>query len=290
MVADALSRQFQRGQFDSASVVLNRVELFDSNASSVFERVHYDHSNFSLFCLDNHCGLFLISFPHPTWLEELKSSYSIDTEVQAILQALHTTPNVVDKFSLQNGLLLYKGRIYLGSNYSLKPKMMSFVHDSPLGGHFGYLKTFQAKRDWFWKGTKKDLKNYIKGCELCQRIKHETSKPARLLLPLEIPHTFWSSISMDFMEGLPKSLKHDVVMVVVDRLTKYVHFIPLSHPYSTVKVATLFLNHIFKLHGLPISIVSDRDPMFTSRFWEELFRLQGVDLAMSSAYHPQFDG
>ena len=137
---------------------------------------------------------------------------------------------------------------------------------------------------------KKDLKNYSKGCELCQRIKHETSKPARLLLPLEIPHTFWSSISMDFMEGLPKSLKHDVVMVVVDRLTKYVHFIPLSHPNTAVKVATLFLNHIFKLHGLPISIVSDRDPMFTSRFWEELFRLQGVDLVMSSAYHPQFDG
>ena len=89
MVADALSRQFQRGQFDSASVVLNRVELFDSDASSVFERVHYDHSNFGLFCLDNHCGLFLISFPYPTWLEELKSSYSTDADVQAILQTLH---------------------------------------------------------------------------------------------------------------------------------------------------------------------------------------------------------
>ena len=86
------------------------------------------------------------------------------------------------------------------------------------------------------------------------------------------------------MESLPKSLKHDVVMVVVDRLTKYVHFIPLSHPYIEVKVTTLFLNHILKLHGLPTSIVSDRDLVFTSIFWEELFRLQGVDLAMSSAY------
>ena len=179
----------------------------------------------------------------------------------------------------------------MGSNCGLKPKVMSLVHDSPLGGHSGYLKTFhRAKREWFWKGMKKDLKGYIKGCELCQRIKHETSKPAGLLQPLEIPHTPWSSISMDFMEGLPKSLRHDVVMVVVDKLTKYAHFIPLSHPYTIVKVASLFMAHIFKLHELPTSIVSDRDPVFTSRFWEELFRLKGVDLAMSSACHPQSDG
>ena len=79
-------------------------------------------------------------------------------------------------------------------------------------------------------------------------------------------------------------------MEVVDRLTKYVHFIPLSHPYTAIKMASLFLAHIFKLHGLPTSIVSDRDLVFTSRFWEKLLRLQGVDLAMSSAYHPQSDG
>ena len=146
------------------------------------------------------------------------------------------------------------------SNCGLKPKVMSLVHDSPLGGYSGYLKTFhRAIRDWFWKGMKKDVKDYIKGCKLRQRIKHETNKPAKLLQPLEIPYTPWSSISMDFVEGLPKSLKQDVVMVVVDRLTKYVHFIPLFHPYTIVKVASLFMAHIFKLHGLPTSIVSDKD-------------------------------
>lgn len=90
---------------------------------------------------------------------------------------------------------------------------------------------------------------------------------------------------MDFVEGLPKYLKYDVVvvMVMVDRLTKHIHFNPLFHPY------TLFLNHIFKLSGLPTSIMSNKDLVFTLRFWEELFRLQVVDLAMSSSYHPQFD-
>ena len=81
-----------------------------------------------------------------------------------------------------------------------------------------------------------------------------------------------------------------VVMVVVDRLTKYVHFIGLSHPYSVAKVAALFAQHVLKLHGMPTSIVSNRDPVFIVKFWAQLFRLQGVQLAMSSAYHPQSDG
>ena len=95
---------------------------------------------------------------------------------------------------------------------------------------------------------------------------------------------------MDFVEGLPKSQSKDVVLVVVDRLTKFVHFVPLSHPYTATKVATLYLHYVFKLHGMPASIVSDRDPVFTSHFWQELMRLQGVQLAMSTAYHPQSDG
>lgn len=94
---------------------------------------------------------------------------------------------------------------------------------------------------------------------------------------------------MDFVEGLPKSNKQDVILVVVDRFIKYMHFIPLAHPYTTAKVATLFLQHVFKLHGMSASIVSDRDTVFTLLFWEELFKKQKIELAMSSAYHPQSD-
>ena len=95
---------------------------------------------------------------------------------------------------------------------------------------------------------------------------------------------------MDFVEGLPKSQQKSVVFVVVDRFTKYVHFIPLAHPYTAAKVAQLFMQYVFKLHGLPSTIVSDRDPVFTSKFWSELMKLQGISLAMSSSYHPQTDG
>ena len=95
---------------------------------------------------------------------------------------------------------------------------------------------------------------------------------------------------MDFIKGLPKSNGKDVIIVVVDRLSKYAHFMALSHPYSAVTVAQLFLTHIFKLHGLPSSIISDRDPIFVSSFWEELFKLQGVELLKLTSYHPQTDG
>ena len=97
-------------------------------------------------------------------------------------------------------------------------------------------------------------------------------------------------MSLDFVEGLPKSMGYEVILVVVDRLTKYVHFVPISHPYNAAKIASLYMHHVFKLHGRPSSIVSDRDATFTSLFWFELFRLQGTVLAMSTTYHPQING
>ena len=95
---------------------------------------------------------------------------------------------------------------------------------------------------------------------------------------------------MDFVTVLPKSQGFEVIFVVVDRLTKIVHFMPLSHPFTTTKVALVFMKGVFKLHGLPRTIVSDRDATFTSAFWRELFKLQGTKLAMSSTYHPQSNG
>jgi hypothetical protein len=137
---------------------------------------------------------------------------------------------------------------------------------------------------------KKDIRSYIQGCDICQRNKVENIYPAGLLQPLPIPSQVWTEVSIDFIGGLPISQGKDVIMVVIDRLSKYAHFIPLTHPYTAGTVAQLFLDQIFKLHGLPKSIVSDRDKIFTSNFWKELFRLSGTDLLLSSAYHPQTDG
>ena len=135
-----------------------------------------------------------------------------------------------------------------------------------------------------------NLKRRIRECGVCKQMKHKTCKPIGLLQPLPIPNRPWSAVSMDFINGLPMSQRLDTVMVVVDRLNKYVYFIGLSHPYSTAKMVALFAQNVLKLHGMPTSVMSDRDPIFTAKFWAELFKLQGVQLAMSSAYHPQTNG
>lgn len=95
---------------------------------------------------------------------------------------------------------------------------------------------------------------------------------------------------MDFIDSLPYSQGYSVILVVVDRLTKYAYFLPLSHPYTTVSVVVVFTSQVFKLHGLPSTIVTDRDVIFTSNFWKELFKLQGTKLHFTSAYHLQLDG
>ena len=152
------------------------------------------------------------------------------------------------------------------------PQVLQLVHSTPVAGHSGFLKTYQrAKREFYWHGMKSDIKRFVRGCDVCQQIKSETYAPAGLLQPLGIPTNPWTDVSLDFIECLPNSQGFKVILVVVDRLTKYVHFIPISHPYTAVKVTSLYMQYVFKLHGMPATIVSDRDAIFTSFFWSELF-------------------
>ena len=211
--------------------------------------------------------LCMVSFPTPSWLTDLKDSYASDQDVQGTFQAFQLGKDVPKGFSIQNGLLLYKGKIYLGFCDALKVAVLQQVHDSPLGGgHLGFLKTLhRVKRDFYWLGLREDVKKHVKECDACQRLKVETYNVAGLLQPLPILDKPGLDVSMDFVEGLPKSQLKDVVLVVVDRLTKFVHFVPLSHPYIAAKVAHLYLHYVFKLHGISTSIVSDRDPVFTSQ-------------------------
>jgi hypothetical protein len=110
------------------------------------------------------------------------------------------------------------------------------------------------------------------------------------LQPLPVPEGAWQLISLDFVEGLPLSGSANCILVVIDKFTKYGHFIPLKHPFISARVAKLFLDHIYRLQGMPTTIMSDRGSIFRSHLWKELFSLVDVQLCMSTTYHPQTDG
>lgn len=137
---------------------------------------------------------------------------------------------------------------------------------------------------------KGDVQQYVQACDTCQRQKYVTSAPSGLLQPLPIPERVWEDISIDFITSLPRSRGFEAILVVVDRLTKYCHFVPLKHPYTAKTLAKIFVKEVVQLHGVPNSVVSDCDPLFMSLFWKEFFKMQGTKLQMSTAYHPQSDG
>jgi hypothetical protein len=169
--------------------------------------------------------------------------------------------------------------------------VLSELHATPTTWHSKFTKTYdRVKHSFFWDGMKYDICNFVAECDVCQHNKGETIKLLGTLQLIPIPSTIWKDISMDFITGLPKSRNKSVIMVVVDLLSKYAHFCALQHPFTTSTVAQIFMDQVFKIHGMPHSIVSDCDPNFTSNFWQELFKIQGTKLHLITAYHPQTDG
>jgi hypothetical protein len=137
---------------------------------------------------------------------------------------------------------------------------------------------------------KKLVETFVAECPVCQRSKFKNCPYPGLLTPLPIPEIAWSFISMDFIEGLPKFEGKDTILVVVDRLTKFAHFLALAHPFTTQSIAQLFIDQIIKLHGILVAIVTDRDMIFTSKLWQDIFKSLKISLQYSTAYHPQTYG
>jgi hypothetical protein len=192
-------------------------------------------------------------------------------------------------FSFIDNVLLVYDRVYVPE--PLRYDVLHLCHDSQLAGHFGIEKTLNlVLRSYWWPSFRKDVKRYVSTCHVCCRSKATTQVPAGLLKPLPIPERPWVSLSLDFIVGLPLVNSYDSICVIVCRLTKMAHFLPVSTSITSLDLAKLFISEIFRLHGLPFDIVSDRGPQFVSNFWRELLKLLNIQQKLSTSFHPQTDG
>jgi hypothetical protein len=166
------------------------------------------------------------------------------------------------------------------------------AHDSAYSIHPGSTKMYHdLKENYWWYGFKRDVATHVALCDVCQRVKAEHQRPVGLLQPLKVPEWKWEKIGMDFIVGLPRTRDgYDSIWVIVDRLTKVAHFIPMKTTYSGDQLAELYMSRIVCLHGVLKKIVSDRGTQFTSRFWKRLHESMDTKLNFSLAYHPQTDG
>ncbi|KAM2491167.1 hypothetical protein PS1_042866 [Malus domestica] len=181
---------------------------------------------------------------------------------------------------------------YVPNNEELKKEILDEAHCSAYAMHPGGTKMYHTIRPfYYWPGMKREIAEYVSRCIVCQQVKAERKKPFGRLQPLPVPQWKWENITMDFVYKLPRTQNgFDGIWVVVDRLTKSAHFIPVREKYSLNKLAQLFISKIVKYHGVPVNIISDRDPRFTSKFWIAFQEALGTRLLYSTAYHPQTDG
>lgn len=169
--------------------------------------------------------------------------------------------------------------------------ILNLAHDCNVAGHLAFSKTLARLESFNWKEKYRDVKLYCRGCPKCQANKDSRTKPFGVREPLSIPSRRWSSVASDFIAHLPKTSKvYDAIITYVDRFTKRVHFAASKCSDTAVDVAYAFYNNIFRYHGLPDSIISDRGPKFIAQFWTHLMDLCGVKLKMSSRWHSQTTG
>lgn len=220
--------------------------------------------------------------------EDIKQAYANDAACQRILSGEDRRV----QFRVSQGLIYKGSRIYVPNSAPIKTRILYECHDAPLSGHVGVRRTIDLiTRRFYWPRLHDEVHAYVTSCVACQSNKPSARLPAGLLQPLPIPTRQWESVGMDFIMPLPRTDSgHDGIAVFVDRLSKQKHFAAIHSTISAPETAALFFREVVRHHGVPTSIVSDRDARFTSRFWQALWSQLGTKLAMSTAYHPQTDG
>ena len=229
------------------------------------------------------------------WLirRETKGEELEDTVKQAVKALKSTSARSIrsSEWTEADGVLYFRGKIYVPPTADIRRKIVALHHDSHIAGHPGRWKTLElVTRNYWWPHMSRYIGQYTATCDLCLRTKVLRQPPTGHLEPLPTPDIRWDNVSVDFVVELPESDGYDAIMVVVDSLCKRAHFLPVNTTITAVGSARQFRDNVWKHHGLPTRILSDRGPQFTAEFTTELYRLLGIKAAKTTAYHPQADG
>ena len=227
----------------------------------------------------------------PNLLNQVLEAQKKDEKISAIINQIGNGKEI-EFIVNENGVLYYKDRVCVLNDNDLRKAILEEAHSGSFAIQPGSTKMYQdLKMSFWWSEMKRDVSEFVTKCLVCQRVKAEHQVPSGLLQPIRIPEWKWDRITMDFVVRLPLTgRKHDSVWVVVDRLTKSAHFLPVRTDYSLDKLTEMYIKEIVRLHEIPISIISDRDPRFTLRFWGKLQEAMGTRLNFSTAFNPQTDG
>ncbi len=219
-------------------------------------------------------------------LTDIKAAYAADSICEQILAGNS------GGYTVKDGVIYKDTCIYVPNSKVIKTQLLLECHDTPSSGHTGVAKTTELlTRSFYWPGMHGDVVQYVTTCLQCQCNKPSNSHPSGLLHPLPIPTRPMEQVTIDLITQLPVSKKgNDAIVVFVDKLTKLVHYAACKTTVTAPQLASIFMHEWVRLHGVPSSIVSDRDARFTSHFWRALWSQLGTKLAMSTAYHPQSDG
>jgi hypothetical protein len=227
----------------------------------------------------------------PTLESEIKEAQKNDEKISEIWQLILEGRDK-DFREDAEGVVWFKDCLYVPNVQSIRGLILKEAHETAYSIHPGSEKMYQdPKKKFWWYGMKREIAEHVAICDSCQRIKAEHQRPAGLLQPLRIPQWKWDEIRMDFIVGLARTRAgYNSIWVVVDRLTKLAHFIPVKTSYNSAVLVELYMSRIVCLHGVPKKIVSDRGTRFTIHFWQQLHEALGTHLNFSSTYHPQTDG
>ena len=187
--------------------------------------------------------------------------------------------------------MLKEGKVYVPKDKELRAEIIQWHHDVPAAEHGGRWKMVElVTRNYWWPGVTRDVGRYVEGCDLCQRMKNRTEELAGKLKLSKVPEKPWTHLTVDFIMKLLVVAGKDAILVVCDRLSKMMHFVATTEGMSAEGLVRLFRDNVWKLHGLPESVVSDRRPQFAVELMKELNRMLGIETKLSTAFHPQTDG